>query len=196
MRFRIFSSALLSALSATAVANSVYITPMIGLSNGVKFESDEGETYTTKSDLNYNLAVDVPFQQGRIGFVYSENKSELDSPQLDNTIRYLHFQSALYYPVAEKVSTYVGLGLGATQLSASWYEADYLFSASAFGGVEYNVSKNIALQAQVRWFGSLLSKDTASVCNYPNEEGGGCKLYFNGDWLSQVQGNLGVTFSF
>jgi opacity protein-like surface antigen len=170
---------------------------MIGFSNGLEVKADDGNSYETKADLNYNFAIEVPIQQdARIGFVYSEHTSELDSPALDNTLRYLQFQSSLYYPVADKFSSYVGLGLGGTQLSSSWYDTDYLFSVSAFGGFEYQVAQSLALQAQVRWFGSLLSSDTASVCYYQDEQGGGCKFYFSGDWLSQVQGNVGVVFRF
>jgi opacity protein-like surface antigen len=187
---------ILTCVSWQANAESVYITPMVGFSNGLEVKAEDGNSYKTKSDLNYNLAVEVPFQQGRVGFIYSEHNSELDSPAIDNTLRYLQFQSSLYYPVAEHLSSYIGLGLGGTQLSSNWYDTDYLFSGSAFGGLEYQMSRNIALQAQVRWFGSLLSSDTASVCNYPSDEGGGCKFYFSGDWLSQVQGNVGITIRF
>ncbi len=183
--------------SPLALAESVYITPMVGISNGLEVKDEQGVEYQTHSDINYNFSVEVPLQQGRIGLIYSEHNSDRESPQLDNRLRYLQLQSSIYYPVADQWNTYVGIGLGGTQLSSSWYETDYLFSASVFGGVEYQVADNVALQAQLRWFGSLLSSDTASQCGFPVEGGsGGCRFYFSGDWLSQVQGNLGLTLRF
>jgi hypothetical protein len=178
-----------------ALSNTLYFTPMIGYSMGGNVTNDDGEDYDVSSDLNYNFALEKAYDTGRIGLFYSEQASELETLSLGTRFRYLHFQSSIYYPIASNSSSYVGIGLGGTQLDLEWSEKEYYFSASLFGGFEQSLSKHVSLQAQARWNGTLHNSDSASVCNLPTTEES-CKFYFSGDWLNQFQVNLGLVFKY
>lgn len=187
------SSVLLS-LSISAQA-SVSITPFIGYTGGGSVEDQNERTYDIDPALNFAFAIETPLEQGRIGLFYSNQSSDLQNIGNASNIHYLQFQSSIYYPISPGWQTYVGLGLGASYADVDWVDNKYGFSASAFGGAEYEISKHFAFTAQVRWLGTVVDNDTSGACVLPTD-GSSCFIKFETDWMNQFQSNIGITYRF
>ncbi|GEM79940.1 outer membrane beta-barrel protein [Vibrio superstes] len=187
---------LVLACSYPAVSQAeIYITPMVGYSMGGSFDTEENGSFDIKEAVNYNIAIETNVDAGRLGLLYSQQDSSIEDVNLDTTLRYLHFQSAIFYPSGEKWNSYIGLSLGGTQIDVQGASNEYKFSAGIYGGVEYKFTDSFALQGQVRYLGTLVDGDSITVCN-SSSDGTSCKYAFSGDWMSQVQANLGFRFSF
>ncbi|MDF4856802.1 porin family protein, partial [Vibrio parahaemolyticus] len=111
---------------------NIIVTPYIGYTGGGQVEDESGNTYDLDPAVNYALSVETPLEKGRIGLFYSNQSTELEKLSNSADIHYLHFQSSMYYPVAEKWQTYIGVGLGASYADVDWVDKKYGFSASAF----------------------------------------------------------------
>ncbi|GAB7220583.1 outer membrane beta-barrel protein [Vibrio comitans] len=187
---------LLLACSYPAVSQAdIHITPMIGYSMGGSFDTEEGGNFDIEEAVNYNIAIETDVEKGRLGLLYSQQDSSIEDVNIDTTLRYLHFQSAVFYPSGEKWNSYIGLSLGGTQIDIQGASNEYKFSLGVYGGVEYEFTDNFALQGQIRYLGTLVDGDSITICD-SSGNGTSCKYAFSGDWMSQVQANLGVRFSF
>jgi opacity protein-like surface antigen len=174
---------------------SVIVTPFIGYSLGGKAETAEGTSYDISPSANLALAVEFPFRNGRMGAFYSRQDSSLDTLNLDTTIQYLQFQSSAEYQIGENTQAYIGAGLGASHTSGQWTKSHTGFAASIFGGVEYYLTKNLAINGQLRWQGTVVSNESASICNLPTDDQS-CFIAFKTNWMNQVQTNLGLSVRF
>ncbi|PTC06038.1 hypothetical protein C9980_04645 [Vibrio mediterranei] len=181
-------------LSFSSCAN-VIVTPFIGYSMGGAAENGNGESYDISPSANAALAIEFPFRNGRMGVFYSQQDSSLDTLNLDSRIQYLQFQSSAEYRVNDQTSTYIGAGLGASHTSGEWTKSHTGFAASIFGGMEYHLTKNLALNGQIRWQGTAVSNETISICNLPTEDQS-CLIGFKTKWMNQFQTNFGVSFRF
>lgn len=195
------SSPLTKAMSVIAVLCSmnsyanVMVTPFIGYSLGGAAETADGTSYDISPSANVALAIEFPFRNGRMGAFYSRQDSSLDSLNLDTTIQYLQFQSSAEYEIGESTQAYIGAGLGASHTSGQWTKSHTGFAASIFGGVEYYLTKNLALNGQLRWQGTVVSNDSVSICNLPTDDQS-CFIAFKTSWMNQVQTNLGLSVRF
>jgi hypothetical protein len=174
---------------------TVIVTPFIGYSLGGGAETADGTNYDISPSANLALAIEFPFRNGRMGAFYSRQDSSLDNLNLDTTIQYLQFQSSAEYQIGESTQTYIGAGLGASHTSGQWTKSHTGFAASIFGGVEYYLTKNLAINGQLRWQGTVVSNDSVSICNLPTEDQS-CFIAFNTNWMNQVQTNLGLSVKF
>ncbi|CAM2791405.1 outer membrane protein [Vibrio rarus] len=195
MNKKVLSLLLFACSYSVASHAEVYITPMVGYGMGGSFETDANQKFDSDSAMNYNLAVETNIDQGRLGLFYSQQDSSIKDLDRDISLRYLQFQSAVYYPVHSNVNSYLGLGVGGTQVDIQGASSDYKFSLSVYGGLEYEITDNFALQGQLRYLGTLVDSDSVTLCN-SNSSGQTCNLAFAGSWLSQLQANVGFTFSF
>ncbi|MGR5132214.1 outer membrane protein [Vibrio alfacsensis] len=180
--------------SMSAQAN-VTITPFIGFAGGGAVEDENGRDYDIDPAINYALSIETPLELGKIGLFYSNQSSELKDVNNSSNIHYLQFQSSIYYPVSPGWQTYIGLGLGGSYIDADWVDDKYGFSASAFAGLEYEFSQNVALTAQIRWLGTVVDNDTSGSCVLPTD-GSNCVIKFETDWMNQFQSNIGLSFRF
>ncbi len=130
-----------------------------------------------------------------MGAFYSRQDSSLDTLNLDTTIQYLQFQSSAEYQVGENTQAYIGAGLGASHTSGQWTKSHTGFAASIFGGVEYYLTKNLAINGQLRWQGTVVSNDSVSICNLPTDDQS-CLIAFKTSWMNQMQTNLGLSVKF
>lgn len=174
---------------------SVIITPFIGYSMGGAAETADGSSYDISPSANLALAVEFPFRNGRMGAFYSRQDSSLDTLNLDTTIQYLQFQSSAEYQMSESTQGYIGAGLGASHTSGQWTKSHTGFAASIYGGVEYHLTKNLAINGQLRWQGTVVSSDSVSICNLPTDDQS-CFIAFKTNWMNQVQTNLGLSVKF
>ncbi|GAD78860.1 outer membrane beta-barrel protein [Vibrio ezurae] len=188
-------SLLIVACSYSAASQAdIYITPMVGYGMGGSLDSDSDESFDIDRNVNYNLAIETNVDKGRLGLLYSEQQSSIDKLDVDTTLRYLHFQSAVYYPV-DNWNSYLGLGLGGTQIDIQGADTEYKFSLGVYGGVEYKITKYFALQGQLRYMGTLVDSESLTLCD-SSASGSNCKVAFSGNWMNQLQANVGFTISF
>lgn len=187
---------LMTSFAFTPVVQAdIYLTPWVGYTAGGSVENQDGAEFDIKSSENYALSVETDLDNGRVGMFYSAQSSDVEEVSASSTIHYLLFQSAIYYPLESQFSGYLGLGLGASYVDADWVDDKYGFSASVYGGFEYAITDNLALNSQLRWLGTAVDNDTSGVCHIPSSEGP-CVIRFKTEWMNQVSANIGVTFTF
>ncbi|MEX0334697.1 outer membrane beta-barrel protein [Vibrio tubiashii] len=185
----------LSAISTTAVAE-VYLTPWVGYTAGGSVENQNQQELDLKGSESFALSVETDFDTGRLGLFYSTQSTDVEKTNASSTIHYIHFQSSVYYPIEDKFSSYLGIGLGGSYIDADWVDKELGFSASIFGGFEYKLSDTVALNTQLRWLGTVVDNDTSGVCNLPTTSEGSCVIKFKTDWMNQFSANLGLTVRF
>lgn len=192
MRYRYFM--LITALVITPTQAAVYLTPFVGYTAGGKVEDSQRQSHAIQGSESYALALEVPYETGRLGLFYATQRSDIDTLNDTIAMHYLHFQSSIYYPADDKLSSYLGLGLGASYADADWVDDKYGFSASIFTGLDYRLSPNIALNTQFRWLGTVVDNDTSTVCTFGDSDR--CVIRFQSDWMNQFSANLGLTIQF
>lgn len=185
----------LLAIAPLPLFAQVYITPSIGIASGGEVENSAGETFSVKADNALSFAIETDFDTGRIGLFYSTQSSEVKSLGYKTRFDYLHFQSALDYPLTSHLSSFFGLSIGATYTDVDWSDESLHFSAGAFTGLQYHFTDNLALQLEARWLGTSVDSNFDSACVSGSTKSG-CVIRYEGSWMNQVQGNLGLRFSF
>ncbi|ENM5925433.1 porin family protein [Vibrio mimicus] len=194
-QINIFVLNVLLLLFSPFLAAEWMVTPSVGYTFGGKVLNQAGNQYDLKSSSSYALAVELPYDKGRVGLFYSAQPTNVETlSNQDANIHYLHFQSSIYYPISEKFSSFIGLGIGGAYTDVDWADKKYGFSASAFGGVEYQISSNVAFNAQLRWLGTIVDNDSSAVCTLPSSES--CVVKFKTDWLNQGSAHVGITIRF
>ncbi|NAX20882.1 outer membrane protein [Vibrio sp. V39_P1S14PM300] len=173
-----------------------YITPWIGYTFGGEVENQDGHHYDIKGSENVAFSVETDIQAGRIGVFYAYQSSEIEHVKLDSKVHYLQFQSSLYYPIQPNFSSYLGLGVGGSYIDAKWVDDQYGFSASIFGGVQYDLTQNLSLNGQFRWLGTVVDNDTTAACTLPTSESDSCLIRFETDWMNQFSTNIGLVMRF
>ncbi|MDF2154227.1 outer membrane beta-barrel protein [Vibrio sp. CAU 1672] len=183
------------AIISVSTNAQILLTPYLGFTGGGAVEDEEKNTYNLDPALNLALAVEAPYESGRLGLFYSHQSTEFETIANSADVHYLQLQSSVYYPLDQHWSSYIGLGVGGSYVNADWADKKYGFSASAFAGMEYELSDNMAITAQIRWLGTVVDNDTSGVCVLPND-GSNCVIKFETDWMNQFQSNIGFTFRF
>lgn len=173
----------------------IHITPSIGYASGGEIEDTEGEIYDLKGNTAYSLAIETDYDAGRIGLFYSNQSNDIKGLNQDSNMHYLHFQSALDYQLTKNITSFIGLSIGGSYSDVDWVDDNLYFSAGAFGGFQYHVTKNLALQLEGRWLGTAVDSDFDSTCvSTPDKNS--CVIKYKSSWLNQLQANVGLRFSF
>ncbi len=179
-----------------SVSAQVFVTPWIGYTVGGSVENQEGEEFDLEAAANVALSIETTVDNGRVGFFYARQSSDVETIDSDLDIHYLHFQSSLAFPFSERASSYLGVGIGGSYIDADWVDDEWGFSASIMGGVEYRLSDSLSLNTQLRWLGTAVDNDTRGVCNLPTTHSDGCIIQFKTSWMNQFSANAGVTWRF
>lgn len=174
----------------------IHISPWIGYTAGGSVEDQAQNKLDLTSSPSFALSIESDIDNGRIGLFYSQQNSEVENINLDSSIHYLHLQSSVYYPVEDKISAYLGIGLGASYIDADWVKDEVGFSASIFTGVEYRVSDSLALNTHIRWLGTVVDNETTGICQFNNSSNDSCVIKFKTDWMNQFSANLGISWRF
>ncbi|WP_026029488.1 outer membrane beta-barrel protein [Vibrio genomosp. F10] len=180
-------------MSSVAEAD-FYLTPWVGYTGGGAVVDQNDIEYDIKESESYAITLESTLEQGRIGVFYSQQNSRIETLNESSTIQYLHFQSSIYYPVQDRFKTYVGVGLGMSYVDVDWASDKYGFSASMFGGFEYEINDTFSLNSQLRWLGTVVDNETSGICNLPTEES--CTIRFKTDWMNQFSANVGLVVRF
>lgn len=174
----------------------VYITPWFGYTVGGSVENQDGEDFDLQGSHNLALSLESDVENGRLGVFYSNQSTQVDEAKLDADIHYLHLQSSIYYSLDEKLSSYMGLGLGGSYIEAKWVDDKLGFSASIFGGFEYEITDSLAVNGQARWLGTVVDNNTSGACNLPSSSADSCIIQFKTSWMNQFSTNVGLTWRF
>lgn len=181
-------------LSFTASAK-VHVSPWLGYTVGGSVEDQDGNELDLEASTNVAFALETDLDGGRVGLFYANQNTDVEVINQSSTIHYLHFQSSIYYPVQNNLSTYLGLGLGGSYVDADWVNDELGFSTSLFGGFEYTISDALSLNSQLRWLGTAVDNETSGVCNLPTNNNT-CTIRFKTDWMNQFSANIGLVWSF
>ncbi|HBV76758.1 MULTISPECIES: porin family protein [Vibrio] len=173
----------------------VMITPMIGYTLGGSVEDNNGNKYDMQSNESYAIAIETPIDNGRIGLFYSHQRTQLEKLGFDSPLQYLHLQSSLDLPINPHLTTYVGVGFGASYVDVTWADNKYGFSATGFVGMEYKITNKLSINGQLRWLGTVVDSNSNTLCGY-NPKTQNCLIQFESDWMNQFQSNIGMTFRF
>lgn len=104
------------------------VTPSVGYTLGGKVLDQAGRQYDLENSSSYALAIETTYDNGRIGLFYSTQPTKVQTlVNQDASIHYLHFQSSIYYPVAEKLSSFIGLGIGGAYTDVAWQIRNSVF---------------------------------------------------------------------
>ncbi|MCJ2375439.1 porin family protein [Vibrio sp. ZSDZ34] len=171
------------------------ITPFVGYTMGGEAKTGDDKSYDISPSANAAIAIELPFQNGRMGVFYAQQDSSLEQLNLNSSISYLHFQSSVVYPITENTSSYLGIGIGASHVSADWTKNHTGFSTSLFGGLEYKITKQLSLTGQIRWLGTVVDSESVSICTLPTTEQS-CLIGFQTQWMNQFQSNVGISIAF
>ncbi|MEZ8823420.1 outer membrane beta-barrel protein [Vibrio sp. 10N.261.55.A7] len=194
MKPKIILTALVTLITAAPSYADIYLSPWIGYTGGGAVVDQNDVEYDLKGSESYALTLEATLDKGRIGFFYGQQDSKIEKLNEKSTIRYLHLQSSVYYPVEDKFQAYVGVGLGGSHVDVNWADNKYGFSASIFGGLEYQINDAVALNSQLRWLGTVVDNETTGVCNLPSSES--CVIRFKTDWMNQFSANVGLVVRF
>lgn len=181
---------------STAAHAEIHLSPWLGYTFGGSVEDQNQNELDLEGSESYAISLETDVDKGRIGLFYANQNSQVENVNLDSSIHYLHVQSSIYYPVQDKWSSYLGIGLGASYVDADWVKDEWGFSASIFGGFEYQFTDALALNTQLRWLGTVVDNDTSGVCNLPTTGSESCVIKFKTDWMNQFSANIGLTWSF
>lgn len=187
---------LLLLVAGSSAAAEIHVTPWVGYTLGGSVENQDGDDFDLEGSSNLGVSVETDLEKGRIGMFYTRQATQVDEANLDSEMHYLHFQSSIYYPLNNQFSSYLGLGLGGSYVDADWVDDKLGFSASIFGGFEYQISDSLALNGQARWLGTVVDNDTTGVCNLPSSGSDSCVIQFKTSWMNQFSTNVGITWRF
>ncbi|MDX1301658.1 hypothetical protein [Photobacterium sp.] len=173
----------------------LYITPYIGYTFSNQITDENGIKIQPENDQHFALAVETNIESGRVGLFLSHQPTEMRGFERDSSFTYLHFQSSLRYDVVTELSAFFGASVGATFVDADWSENSVLFSGSLFGGAEYKMNKNAKIVFEGRWLANFIDSRTTAICHLPTGNQT-CHIIVDSKILSQVQTNIGISFSF
>jgi hypothetical protein len=147
-----------------------------------------------------SLSLDWPLSDGRQAQVfYSIQRSALPGSVLNQAadlsvdIHYLHGGGRVFFYGTEATSAgYVVGGLGITYFSPSLggLSSELRPSASLGIGYQWMLSKQLSLRTELRGYLTLVNSEGGFFCS------GGCAVSIRGDTMTQVEGLLGLSFSF
>ena len=180
-------------------STTVEIAPFVGKQSGADFtDQTTGTGLELKSAdsaglvVNYNLRPDTQLE-----FLYSRAKSEIKpddgGPALtDLKVEYLHVGAAYVYN-GGRTRPFLSVTAGATLLDPSLpgSDRDIRFSLGIAGGVKLFLTDNIGLRLAARAVATQVDSDSAAFC-----VNGACRIYYDGDFMTQYAANIGVIVAF
>lgn len=179
-----------------AVGTELYLTPWLGYGVGGSVEDQNQNEFDLKDSQTFAVSIEGQFDTGRVGLFYAGQSTDVEQLSSSAKIHYLHFQSSVYYPVQDNSSSYLGIGVGGSYIDANWVGNELGFSASIFGGFEYQINDDLAVNSQLRWLGTVVDNDTSGACNLPTNGQDSCIVKFKTDWMNQFAASIGLTLRF
>lgn len=209
-RLFVIASLLPATLALPLEANTdMFIAPYGGYSfGGGQFEINQLDDNNQETDNTQEIGVEESSHYGfmlgigtndpgNIYLLYSRQSSELRSGGLFTPdfltsldLDYIHLGGTLYFPSGDLLP-YVTASAGVTRMMPDDWSTETRFSMGIGGGVEYSLTSNFALFADIRGYATFIDSDNTLFCN-ENE----CLWHVTSDLMWQAQANLGLKISF
>jgi hypothetical protein len=190
-----------------AIAADIEVTPFAGYTMGGEFtDAVTGKSLSFDDTSSYGIMLDfkqpVDKEGGEswIELYYSRQQTRLKAdqgpffgnPLFDVNIEYYHI-GGTYGQATGKVKPFVVGTFGATHMTPTGegLHAETNFSLSLGGGVKLYLTEHVGIRLDARWFGTFFNGSGTAFCS-----GGTCLINVQGDVLSQVTANAGVTLAF
>ncbi|WP_036798153.1 outer membrane beta-barrel protein [Photobacterium marinum] len=175
--------------------NTFYFTPYVGYAFTSNITDENGNAIRIEDDPHIAFSLDTDMGAGRIGLFISHQPNEAENIQGDGSFTYFQFQSSLRFDVNPSFDSFFGASVGTTISESDWTSNDLLFSGGFFGGAEYKINSNTKLVLEARWLANLIDSNTNAICTLPTGDET-CRIKIESDWISQLQTNIGITYSF
>ena len=161
-------------------------------------DSETGDEAEISNDYSQALALSWYYDRNKEGeLLYSQSKQNFNLEEKDIStdlyISYLHFGGRVIYDYDNPFSTSFGMGIGATFFipDDSQYDKDIAFSGNITGGVRYEINKQWALKADLRFYGTIINNSSSLFCS--NNQ---CLIEVSGDVYVQTELMAGVEYKF
>lgn len=163
-------------------------------------DNETGQTAEIGNNFSQALALSWYYDRNREGeLLYSSSKQSLtmagDSKNVatDVYISYLHFGGRVNFVNNSRLSTSLGLGLGATFFipDSSQYDDDISLSGNITGGIRYKLNQQWAVKADLRFYGTVLNNNSRLFCS-----GESCLIELDGDVYVQTELMTGIEYKF
>lgn len=140
-----------------------------------------------------NTEGELLFSNSKQNFSLSDDKDSAKNTNTDLYISYLHFGGRVNFVNETPFSTSLGLGIGATFLvpDDNQYDNDIAFSGNITGGLRYELNKQWALKADLRFYGTVLQNGSSLFCG-----DGGCLIKLDGEVYVQTELMAGLEYKF
>ena len=180
---------------------AVDLIPLLGYTDGGQFEDSDSGGQLSVDGANsqaFILAFDSE-RDKQYELLYSRQSSSLSSddglistPLLGIDFHYLHFGGNYFFNGRSKLSPYVAGGIGLTWIDPQVANGNDQVkpSMNLALGVNWMLTENLGLRAEMRGYGTLMNNTTLISCN------GACDIRVAGDLLLQYQLNTGIVFRF
>ena len=189
------------AIAASTSAAQGVVTLYGGVRGGGDFIDDNtGMVVELDSGAAVSLSLDWPLSDGRQGQIfYSFQRSALPGSVLNQAgdvsvnINYLHAGGRVFFHGTHATSAgYVVGGLGITYFSPSLggLSSEVRPSANLGIGYQWMLSKQVSLRTELRGYLTLVNSNGGFLCS------GGCVVSIRGDTMTEVEGLLGLSFTF
>ncbi|WP_105169862.1 outer membrane beta-barrel protein [Pseudoalteromonas sp. T1lg23B] len=187
------SAALVSAPSFADIG----VTAYAGQTYSQSLTTSKGQEHEIADDGHFAISVDRHMDGTKYGLYYSFFGGELESnaeQKIDSEL--LLFQSAVYRPVTENLSTYVGAQLGANYITTNFVEKDTFFASGLFVGLDYQLAGGLSVGSELRWVATIVKNSSKISCDNDSSTDDNCGWHFDGDVLNQFQASLNLTYRF
>ncbi len=199
---------LLALLPATALAQRVELTPLVGYRAGGSLAiadtvtgAQQGLEVADHAAYGVQLGVQVS-RDGELEAIYSRQDTQLRTgglftgqPVFDLALETWQLGgNYLFGEEDQRLRPYLGLGLGLTRLlpAPQGLSDETRFSASVAGGVKIFLARHFGLRFEVRGFFTVLESDHQVFCNSP----GTCRVAGHSSEISQGEARGGVVLRF
>jgi opacity protein-like surface antigen len=197
----ILASGLLAApfpLAASEAGPPLSASVMLGYRDGGRFEvPGSGERSNLDGDVSRAFSLGYEVDPGNAWeLLFSQQRTSLPAAGVDVDIAYLHLGGRLEF-AGHLFVPYIAGGVGATRISARGINvgSELRPSLSVAGGLEWPLTRHLALRMEARGYLTMGSGDRGLLC-FSGPGDAFCQLAWSGDVLGQAEVLGGMTFRF
>jgi len=193
--------ATLFGVAGPAQAVDLELTPFAAYRFGGQFEDPvEAESDVDIEESSaFGVAIDVRYAPDQaIQVFYSRQSTRLDGggAALDFDVEYFQLGGVAHYPTEQAYEPYVVGTVGAARFSpGGGLDDETRFAATLGAGIQYSLSRNLALRLEARGYLSFFDSDADLFC-LSDEAGANCRFRAKSSLVWQLEAQAGITVRF